>query len=212
MTRRRPRSRTVDLTSPDRLLFPDDGITKADLAAYHAAMAEVMVPHLAGRPLMLQRFPEGITADGFYQKDAGSGMPEWLRTVRVPKKGGVVDHPVVDGAAALLALTNLSTISFHRWTSRADRLDRPDLLVIDVDPSTDDFDDVQRGARWTADLLDTLGLVPYVQTTGSRGVHVIAPATWARTAGTTCSAKRAAGPRPRPIARTCRTHGRLPGR
>jgi bifunctional non-homologous end joining protein LigD len=174
VTQRR-RRRAVDLTSPERLLFPDDGITKADLSAYHSAVADVMVPHLAGRPLMLQRFPEGIAAGGFYQKDAGTGMPAWLRTVQVPKKGGTVEHVVVDNADALLALTNLSTISFHRWTTRADRLDRPDLMVIDLDPSSDDFDHVRRAARWTADLLDDLDLVPYPMTTGSRGVHVVTP-------------------------------------
>lgn len=167
--------RTVQITSPDRVLFPDDGITKADLAEYHHRMAGVLVPHLVDRPLMLQRFPEGISAKGFYQKEAGRGVPAWIRTVEVDKEGGVVRHPVVDDMASLLALTNLSVVSFHRWPTRADRLDHPDLLMIDLDPSTDDFDDVVRAAHWTRDLLDELELAPYLLTTGSRGLHVVVP-------------------------------------
>jgi bifunctional non-homologous end joining protein LigD len=175
VTRYRLGRRTVEITHPDRVLFPDDGLTKGDLAEYHLAMADVIVPHLADRPLMLQRFPEGIGGDGFYQKDAGRGVPGWIRTVEVRKEGGTVHHPVVDDAASLLALTNLSTVSFHRWPSRADRLDRPDLLVVDLDPSTDDFDEVRQAATWTRELLDDLDLASYLQTTGSRGVHVVVP-------------------------------------
>jgi bifunctional non-homologous end joining protein LigD len=168
-------SRTIQITHPDRVLFPYDGLTKADLAAYHAAVADFLVPHLGGRPLMLQRFPTGIGDAGFYQKEAGRGVPGWIRLVEARKSGGVVRHPVVDDAAALLALTNLSTVSFHRWSSRADRLDRPDLLIIDLDPSTDEFDAVRRAAHWTREVLDELDLVAYLQLTGSRGIHVMVP-------------------------------------
>lgn len=167
--------RVIDVTHPDRVLFPDDGYTKADLADYHLAVAPALVTHLRDRPVMLQRFPEGIGAGGFYQKDKGRGMPEWIRTVEVPKKGGVVNHPVVDDTASLLALTNLSAISFHRWLSRADRLDRPDLLVVDLDPSTTDFDAVRQAARWTRELCDELDLATFLMVTGSRGLHVVAP-------------------------------------
>jgi bifunctional non-homologous end joining protein LigD len=167
--------RTVQITHPDRVVFPDDGLTKADLAAYHAAVADVLVPHVAGRPLMLQRFPSGIGEAGFYQKEAGRGVPGWIRLVEARKAGGVVRHPVVDDAAALLALTNLSTVSFHRWSSRADRLERPDLLIIDLDPSTDDFAAVRRAAQWTREALDDLDLPAYIQLTGSRGIHVMVP-------------------------------------
>ncbi len=168
-------ARTVTITHPERVLFPDDGITKGDLADYHRAVADVLVPHLRDRPLMLQRFPEGIGAGGFYQKEAGRGVPKWLRTVEVDKEGGVVHHPVVDDADALLALTNLSVVSFHRWPSRADRLTQPDVLVIDLDPSTDDFDDVRQAAWWTRELLDELDLVSALMATGSRGLHVVVP-------------------------------------
>jgi bifunctional non-homologous end joining protein LigD len=175
MTAYRLDRRTVEITHPDRVLFPDDGITKGDLAAYHHAVADVMVAHLAGRPLMLQRFPSGIGGDGFYQKEAGRGVAGWIPTVEVRKEGGTVRHPMVDDEAALLALTNLSTITFHRWPSRADRLEQPDLLVIDLDPSTDDLEEVRRAARWTRDVLEELDLAAYIQATGSRGIHVVTP-------------------------------------
>jgi bifunctional non-homologous end joining protein LigD len=168
-------SRTIEITHPDRVLFPADGITKADLAAYHHAVAPVLVPHLADRPLMLQRFPSGIDNDGFYQKDAGKTIPRWIRTVTARKEGGVVRHPVVDDEAALLALSNLGTISFHRWGARADQLEHPDVLIIDLDPSSDDVRSVVRAAHWTAELLDELDLAAYVQVTGSRGIHVATP-------------------------------------
>ena len=160
---------------PSRVLFPADGITKADLAAYHHAVAPVLVPHLADRPLMLQRFPGGIDKDGFYQKDAGKTLPKWIRTVRARKEGGTVNHPIVDDEAALLALSNLGTISFHRWGARADELEQPDVLIIDLDPSRDDFAAVVQAARWTRELLDELDLAAYVQVTGSRGLHVVTP-------------------------------------
>jgi bifunctional non-homologous end joining protein LigD len=150
--------RTVKITHPERVLFPGDGHTKADLAEYHHAVAATLVPHLADRPLMLQRFPEGIGAKGFYQKEGGRGVPGWIRTVEVRKEGGTVRHPVVDDAASLLALTNLSTVSFHRWPSRADRPDRPDVLIVDLDPTSDDFDEVRQAARWTRQVLDELDL------------------------------------------------------
>lgn len=168
-------ARTVTITHPERVLFPEDGLTKGDLADYHRAVADVLVPHLRDRPLMLQRFPEGIGAGGFYQKEAGRGVPGWIRTVRVDKEGGTVNHPVVDDADALLALTNLSVVSFHRWPSRADQLTQPDVLVMDLDPSSDDFEEVRQAARWTRELLDELDLASYLQVTGSRGLHVVVP-------------------------------------
>jgi bifunctional non-homologous end joining protein LigD len=167
--------RTVEITHPERVLFPADGFTKGDLAAYHHAIAPVLLPHLADRPLMLQRFPGGIDRDGFYQKDAGKTVPRWIRRVRARKEGGTVDHPVVDDEAALLTLSNLGTISFHRWGSRADQLERPDVLVIDLDPTVDDLAAVVRAAHRTRELLEELDLPAYVQATGSRGLHVVTP-------------------------------------
>jgi bifunctional non-homologous end joining protein LigD len=124
---------------------------------------------------MLQRFPGGIDKAGFYQKDAGKTVPRWIRRVRARKEGGTVDHPVVDDEAALLTLSNLGTISFHRWGSRADELERPDILIMDLDPTTADVAAVIQAARWTRDLYEELDLPAYVQATGSRGLHVVTP-------------------------------------
>lgn len=167
--------RTVEITHPDRVLFPDDGITKADLAEYHHRVAPTLVAHLADRPIMLQRFPEGIDGQGFYQKEGGRGVPGWVRLFEVRKEGGTVNHPVVDDEATLLALTNLGTISFHRWPARADDIEHPDLLLVDLDPSSDDFADVKQAARWTKEVLEELDLAAYLQVTGSRGIHVVTP-------------------------------------
>lgn len=175
--------RDVTITHPDRVLFPADGITKADLAAYHHAVAEHLVRHLADRPLMLQRFPEGIDGQGFYQKAVGPGIPTWVHRVEVAKEGGTVVHPIVDDEASLLALTNLSTVSFHRWASRTSPtndgegggVDHPDLLIVDLDPSDDDFGVVREAALATRALLHELDLPAYLQVTGSRGIHVVTP-------------------------------------
>jgi len=167
-------ARTVTLSHPDRLLFPDDGITKRDLAEYHAAMAPHMLPHIRGRPLMLQRFPQGIDGPGFMQKDA-RGLPDWVRRVEVPKEGGTVTHPVADDAATLVVLANQSCVTLHAWLSRVGRLDRPDQIIFDLDPSGDDLPLVCGAARALRALLDELELPAYLKTTGSRGLHVVTP-------------------------------------
>jgi bifunctional non-homologous end joining protein LigD len=167
--------RVFTLTHPDKVLFPADGYTKADLVAYYRRVADVMVPHLRGRPLMLQRLPDGIGGAGFYQKDAGDYFPEWIRRVEVSKEGGRVTHVVCDDEATLAYLAGQACITPHVWLSRADRLEYPDRLVFDLDPSGSDFAAVRATARELRELLDELGLVPFVQTTGSRGLHVVVP-------------------------------------
>jgi bifunctional non-homologous end joining protein LigD len=166
--------RTVTLTHPDRLLFPEDGITKRDLAEYHALMAPYMIPHLRGRPLMLQRFPQGIHRPGFMQKDA-RGLPEWVRRVEVRKEGGTVVHPIADDAATLVVLANQSCITLHAWLSRVGRLENPDQIIFDLDPSVDDLALICEAARALRALLEELGLAAYLKTTGSRGLHVVTP-------------------------------------
>ena len=163
----------VRISSPDKVLFPDDGITKRDLAAYYAAVADRMVPLIRSRPVMLQRFPNGIAYHGFMQKDAPSYTPRWVRRVEVPKEGGTLTHILVDDAATLLWITNQNCVTPHVWLSRADRIDKPDRLVFDIDPSVDDVGAVQRAAVAVRDLLDELGLESCVMSTGSRGVHVV---------------------------------------
>jgi bifunctional non-homologous end joining protein LigD len=166
--------RTVALTHPDRLLFPDDGITKRDLAEYHAAMAPHMLPHLRGRPLMLQRFPQGIDGPGFMQKDA-RGLPDWVHRVEVRKEGGTVVHPIADDAATLVVLANQSCITLHAWLSRAGHLENPDQIIFDLDPSGDELPLVCEAARALRALLNELELAAFLKTTGSRGLHIVTP-------------------------------------
>jgi bifunctional non-homologous end joining protein LigD len=166
----------VKISNPDKVLFPDDGITKADLASYYERVAEWMLPHVRARPVSMQRFPDGIAGKGFFHKDVPDYFPDWVDRVRVPKAGGTVTHVLIDNRDTLLYLTNQNTITPHVWLSRADRLHQPDRLVFDLDPAPgSDFASVRRAARWTAELLDELGLVPFAQVTGSKGIHIWTP-------------------------------------
>jgi len=170
---------TIELTRPDKVLFPADKITKADLLDYYLRVAEVMVPHLRDRPLMLLRFPDGIGEDAIVQQAASEYFPDWVRRAEMAKRGGTVRHVVCDDAATLTYLAGQACITPHRWLSRVDRPDRPDLVVFDLDPSGPDpeasFAAVRAAARSIGEVLESTGLVPFVQTTGSRGLHVVAP-------------------------------------
>lgn len=164
------------ITHPEKLLFPEDGITKGDVAAYYEAVAPVLLPHLRGRPVTMERYPAGIGSKGFWQKDVSRGFPEWLRRVEVRKKGGVVHHAVVDDLQSLLWVTNQNTITQHVWASRAPDLDRPDLCVFDLDPENDqDAAAVRNAALALRDLLAELGLRAWVKTSGSKGFHLVVP-------------------------------------
>jgi bifunctional non-homologous end joining protein LigD len=164
----------VEVTHPEKILFPDDGITKGELVAYYKKIADVMVPLIRGRPVMMQRFPNGIGGFGFYQKEAGD-FPAWIHKVKAPKIGGEVTHVVCDDADSLAYIANQNCITPHVWLSRADRLEYPDQLMFDLDPSGDDFSDVRAAAKQVRRLLDELGLPSFLKTTGSRGVHVAVP-------------------------------------
>jgi bifunctional non-homologous end joining protein LigD len=163
------------ITHPEKILFPDAGITKGDLAAYYETVAPAMLPHLRGRPLTMERYPAGIGEKGFWQKDVSKGFPEWLERVEVPKKDGVVHHPVVTDTRSLLWVTNQNTITQHVWASRVPDLDHPDLCVFDLDPASEDAAAVRRAALDLRDLLDELGLPSWVKTSGSKGFHLVVP-------------------------------------
>jgi len=163
------------ITHPDKVMFPEDGITKGDLAAYYEAMAPVILPHLRGRPLTMERYPQGIGAKGFWQKDVSKGFPEWLQRVDVPKKDGVVHHPVITDLRSLMWVTNQNTITHHVWGSRVPDLRYPDLCVFDLDPSKDDVKSVRAAAVGLRDLLEKLGLPSWIKTTGGKGFHIVVP-------------------------------------
>jgi bifunctional non-homologous end joining protein LigD len=163
------------ITHPEKVLFPDDGITKGELAAYYETIARLMLPHLRGRPITMERYPAGIAGKGFWQKDVSRGFPSWLRRVEVPKKDGVVHHPIVTDTRSLLWITNQNTITQHVWISRVPRLNFPDICVFDLDPSTDDVAAVRTAALDLRELLDHLGLPSWIKTSGSKGFHIVVP-------------------------------------
>jgi len=163
------------ITHPDKVLFPDDGITKGELTAYYEAIAPVMLPHLRGRPLTMERYPAGIDRKGFWQKDVSKGFPAWLERVEVPKKDGVVHHPLVTDLRSLLWTVNQNTITHHVWSSRVPDLKHPDVCVFDLDPSTDIVEEVRAAAIDLRNLLEKLTLRSWIKTTGSKGFHIVVP-------------------------------------
>ena len=164
------------ITHPEKVLFPADGITKGEVASYYEMIAPVMLPHLRGRPITMERFHRGIGAPGFFQKDVVKGFPEWLERVEVPKHGGTVHHPIANDVRSLLWLANQNSITIHVWPSRTPNLYNPDICIFDLDPSKeDDLDGLRAAALQVRDLLAELGLRSWVKTSGSKGFHIAVP-------------------------------------
>ena len=166
----------VKLSNPDKVLFPDDGITKADLADYYASVADVMVPHTRDRPMNLWRWNKGIAEQVVVQQSLPKGAPDWVARCEVPRrKGGDITHGMINDADTLRWLAQQNCITPHVWNARCDRRDRPDRLVFDLDPTGEDFDEIREGALAVAEMLRELGLTPFAKLSGSRGIHVVAP-------------------------------------
>jgi bifunctional non-homologous end joining protein LigD len=163
------------ITHPDKVLFPDDGITKGELAAYYEAIAPIMLPHIRARPIMMERYHRGIGTKGFFQKNVAKGAPDWLERVEVPKKGGTVTAPLVYDARSLLWLVNQNSITLHVWASRAPDLYYPDLCVFDLDPMREEPLVLRGTALGLRDLLLEHGLESWVKTSGSKGFHIVVP-------------------------------------
>jgi bifunctional non-homologous end joining protein LigD len=165
---------TFSLTHPDRVVFPDAGITKGEVVEYYRTVAAVMVPELAGRPLTLERFTKSVDQGGFFQKHWQKHYPAWLDSLDVRGKTRV-RYPVVDNAAGLVYLANQGGVAFHIWTSRKAAPVHPDEIVFDLDPPDGGFALVRKTALLLREVLDELGLRAFVKTTGSKGLHVICP-------------------------------------
>jgi bifunctional non-homologous end joining protein LigD len=163
------------ITRPEKVLFPADGITKGELASYYEAIASVMLPHIRGRPVTMERYPAGIDNKGFIQKDVTKGFPEWLERVEVPKKGGTTHYPLANDVQSLLWTVNQNSITPHVWSSRIPDLDHPDLCVFDLDPSEDDPKELRAAALQVRALLEELGLPSWLKTSGSKGFHIVVP-------------------------------------
>ena len=168
------------LTSADRRLFPEDGITKGDLFAFYDAVADALVPHLRDRPFTMKRYREGIAGPAFFQKQAPKGMPSWIETRQFPtqpRDGGprLVDFPLVNSREALLWMVQMHCIDMNAWYSRVDEPMRPDYVVFDLDPPEGDFALGVSAARLIGDLMSELGIRAYPKTSGADGMHVFVP-------------------------------------
>jgi bifunctional non-homologous end joining protein LigD len=168
-------SQNIELSNPDKVLFSQDGITKGDLVEYYRQIAEFMLPYLKDRPLVMNRYPDGIQKPGFVQQSISEYFPDWIDRVDVKKEGGSITHVVCQKTATLVYLANQACVVLHTWLSKQDKLDYPDQLVFDLDPSGEDFDRVREAAGLLRKFLQRFDLDPLVKTTGSRGLHVVLP-------------------------------------
>ncbi|HEX6206854.1 MAG TPA: non-homologous end-joining DNA ligase [Actinomycetota bacterium] len=167
--------RTIEMRNEGKVFFPDAGITKGDVVRYYARIAETMLPHVRGRPISMERLPDGLGGTRWYQKEAPDHFPDWIERAEVPKKDGVVHHVVLREAADLVYLATQGCLTPHVLLSTAEHLDRPDRMIFDLDPSVEDVGVLRDGARALRDLLEALELAPFVMTSGSRGFHVTVP-------------------------------------
>jgi len=162
----------IAITHPEKVMFPDDGITKGELAGYYELVAPAMLLHMKGRPVTLERFHRGIGEKGFFQKNVVKGAPAWLERVAVPKKDGVVNYPVVRDTRGIMWLANQNCITPHVWTSRVPDLFHPDLCIFDLDPLEENADALRSATLLLRDTLAELGVTSWVKTSGSKGFHV----------------------------------------
>jgi bifunctional non-homologous end joining protein LigD len=172
-------SRTLSLSNLDKVLWPRDGYTKGDLIEFYEGVAPYALPHLRGRPLTLQRYPNGIDGEAFFEKQMPRGMPDWVDRVTVPTPGGSRSHvtfPVCNDAPSLVYLANLAAIVLHVWTSRVEALEEPDFVIFDLDPGeTCTLQTLASVTLNVRELLEAIGLKPLVKTTGGYGLHVVVP-------------------------------------
>jgi bifunctional non-homologous end joining protein LigD len=175
-------SHRVQVSNPDKVLFPDDAITKGDLVAYYRTVAPRMLPLVSGRPVTMQRFPDGIGRGGFLQKQIGRHFPDWFERVTAPnrrtRQGTVRDevtYPICRRPDDLAYLANQGCITPHVWLSRTPDIHHPDQMVFDLDPASDDLGVLRSAAAALHGLLDELGLASFLKSSGSRGLHVVVP-------------------------------------
>jgi bifunctional non-homologous end joining protein LigD len=173
--------RELRLSNLDKAFWPDEGLTKGDLLAYYRDVAEVLVPHLRGRPFTMKRYPDGWQGKHFFQKQSPSHMPAWIKRAPFPAstrdgEKRIIEYALVDDDLALLWMVNMGCIDLHVWSSRADRPEKPDWVMFDLDPSEGaTFEDVVEVARLVKETLELLELASYPKTSGSRGIHVLVP-------------------------------------
>jgi bifunctional non-homologous end joining protein LigD len=174
--------RQVRLTSAERVLYPESGITKGDLFDYYGRVAPVLVPHLRERPFTMKRWPHGIHGEAYFQKQAPKGMPEWIPTRQFrtyPRKGEsrLVDFPLLNSPEAVLWMVQMNCVDMNAWYSRVDKPSRPDFVLFDLDPPDGEFRLGIEAAQLVHEALEELELRSYVKTSGSEGIHILVPVT-----------------------------------
>lgn len=169
--------REVSFSNPDKVFFPRSGLTKGDLLAYYLDVAECVLNHVSRRPMQMKRYPNGVEGEFFYQKRVPVPHPDWLETVHIRfPSGRSADFPVVNEPAALAWIINLGCVDLHTWHSRVDDVDRPDYLLIDLDPSEGNpWEHVREIALVVKEVMDELGLASFPKTSGATGLHILAP-------------------------------------
>ena len=167
----------ITITHPEKVVFPADGITKGELAEYFQSIAPRMIPHVRDRPLHMNRYPGGIQWNPIQQKRVPDSFPAWIERATVEMKGGTITHVLVNNAATIVYLAQYNVVTVHVWLSRIQAITQPDMVMFDLDPADEDFAVVRKTALALKTMLEDLQLVPFVKTTGSRGLHVIAPIT-----------------------------------
>ncbi len=169
--------RDVTVTNPAKIYFPKEGLTKGDLVDYYVSVAPYVLPHVGRRVMQMLRYPNGVDGPFFYQKRVPVPHPDWLETYRIEfPSGRTADFPVVNDAAALAWIANLGCIDLHTWSSRINDVERPDYLLIDLDPrGGDPWANVRTIALVVKDVMDELGLASWPKTSGSTGIHILAP-------------------------------------
>jgi bifunctional non-homologous end joining protein LigD len=167
---------SITVTHPDKILFPDEGISKGELVDYYERIAPRMLPQVRDRPLHMNRYPDGIRGIAIQQKRIPDSFPKWIPRVTVGRhQGGTITHALINDTATLVYLANYNMITAHVWLARRDAVDRPDQLIFDLDPADEDFGLVRRTALKLKAMLAEFELVAFVKTTGSRGLHVVVP-------------------------------------
>lgn len=163
---------SIEITHPEKIIFPKLKLTKLDMVHYYESISEKILPFLKDRPLTLQRFPNGISKEGFYQKSAGDYFPSFIQTVEIPTEEGSNTQVVCNTKKSLIYLVNQGTLSFHIWLAKKDKLHKPDKVIFDLDPSENDFKKVKEAAQITGDFLRKQNIEPRLMTTGQNGLHV----------------------------------------
>lgn len=167
----------LELSNLDKTFFPDSKLTKGDLIDYYQRISDYILPYLKDRPLTLHRFPDGIDGDGFFQQSRSDHYPDWMPALEIKHGGdtGTKEHILCPDKGGLAYLADQGAITLHAWLSQKDNLEYPDQLIVDLDPSGEDFEPVRKAAKLVGEGMRELGLRPFLKSTGSRGLHVVAP-------------------------------------